>query len=285
MNAPTAFYAKTSASGHGGSNVFFDHIAAVLADPQPIVRACAADAFSQCLKILVDRQHASLTVLLCQIHFSLMDGLKQHPTKNRSPKSIAEAEQLNHGFLLTVTCMIQYGRDFVLPRFDEICEAVLAFAEHPKALIRLDVIRLVPRLGRRCPSVFGRRYLARGLLFILKSASNPTPSRVGIDIRPPAFSALGQLIRAMNDPNTGRLIGGSPSPTVNILNNSIATPSATSVIIDTSETGIIYEKLGEMFALVKSGLRGARPGSVSRDMEVQTLELQRSTARQILLQR
>ncbi len=212
----------------------------------------------------MDRQHPSLTALLCQIHFSLMDGLKQLPTKNRSPKSTAEAEQLNHGFLLTVTCMIQYGRDFVLPRFDEISEAVLAFTEHPKALIRLEVIRLIPRLGRRCPSVFGRRYLETGLLFLLKSASNPTPSRVGVDIRPPAFAALGQLIRAMNDPETGRLIGGSPSPTVNILNSSIANPNSPSVIIETSKTGVVYEKLSEMFTLVKSGLRRARPGSASR---------------------
>jgi FKBP12-rapamycin complex-associated protein len=68
IHAPTAFYAKTSTSGHGGSNEFLDQIASVLSDPQPIVRTCAADALSQCLKILVDRRHASLTAFLCQIH-------------------------------------------------------------------------------------------------------------------------------------------------------------------------------------------------------------------------
>ena len=257
INAPTAFYAKTSTAGNGGSNEFLNHVASVLSDPQPIVRACAADALSQCLKILVDRQHASLTALLCQIHFSVMDGLKQHPTKNKSPKATAEVEQANHGFLLTVACMIHYTRDFMLPRFDEICEAVLAFKDHPKALIRLEIVRLVPRLGRRCPSVFGRRYLDVGLLFLLRSASNPTPSRVGVDIQPRAFAALGQLILAMNDPDTGRLIGGSPSPTVKILNSNSTDPNSASVIIETSKTGVIYEKLNEIFALVRIGLRRA----------------------------
>mmetsp|Transcript_13845 Transcript_13845/g.21584 ORF Transcript_13845/g.21584 Transcript_13845/m.21584 type:complete len:113 (-) Transcript_13845:76-414(-) len=67
LNAPTAFYSKTSqltssssnaataaAIGHGGSSSeFLDHIFPVLQDQQPIVRACAADALSQCLKIVM----------------------------------------------------------------------------------------------------------------------------------------------------------------------------------------------------------------------------------------
>jgi serine/threonine-protein kinase mTOR len=272
INSPTAFYAKTSISGYGASNEFLDLIAPVLCDPQPIVRACAADALSQCLKILVVRQHSSLTALLCHLHFSLMDGLKQQSNANRAPKAIAETEQSNHGFLLAVTCFIQRTRDFVLPRFDEICEAVLAFTDHPKALIRLEVIRLIPRLGQRCPSVFGRRYLESGLLFLVKSASNPLPSRVGVDIRPPAFTALGQLICSMNDPISGRLIGGSPSPTVKILNSTSTDPNSASVIIETSKTGVIFEKLGQMFGLVRSGLRLFSSGR-DGDADVRTAAL------------
>lgn len=255
INAPTAFYAKTSSTGHVGSNEFLNSITAVLSDPQPIVRVCAADALSQCLKILVDRRHASLTAQLCQVHFALMDGLKQDPVKKKSPAAIAEAEQANHGSLLAVACMIHYTRQFMLPRFDEVCDAVLAFTDHPKALIRLEVVRLIPRLGRRCPSVFGRRYLDIGLLFLLKSTATPAPVRVGVAIQPPAYSALGQLIAAMNDPATGRLIGASPSPTVKILNSNSTDPNSASVIIETSKTGVIYEKLTEIFSLVRKGLR------------------------------
>lgn len=255
INASTAFFAKTTQTnvGHGGSNEFLDRIIPVLADPQPIVRACAADALSQCLKILVHRQHASLTALLCQIHFSLMDNLKPDMSKKKSSAAIAEAEQAIHGSLLAMACMIQYTRDFILPRFDEICEAVLNFTTYPKTLIRLEVIRLVPRLANRCPSVFGRRYLDKGLIFILKSASSPVP-RVGVDLCPPAFAALGQLVLSMNDSKTDRLIGGSPSPTVKILNSNSTDPNVASVIIETSKTGIIYEKLNEIFSLVRKGL-------------------------------
>lgn len=63
IHAPTTFYSKTSQStlGQGGSNEFLDYIFQAVRDPQPIVRACAADALSQCLKILMERQHLSLT--------------------------------------------------------------------------------------------------------------------------------------------------------------------------------------------------------------------------------
>ena len=58
IHAPTTFYSKTSQStlGQGGSNEFVDYIFQAVRDPQPIVRACAADALSQCLKILMERK-------------------------------------------------------------------------------------------------------------------------------------------------------------------------------------------------------------------------------------
>ena len=46
LHAPTAFHSKTNVST--GSNEFLDHIGPVLSDIQPIVRVCAADAFSKC---------------------------------------------------------------------------------------------------------------------------------------------------------------------------------------------------------------------------------------------
>ena len=81
---PTTFHSKTSQAtlGQGGSNEFIDYIFQAICDPQPIVRACASDALSQCLKILVERRHQSLTGLLCQVYFSLMNGLQQDTTSN-----------------------------------------------------------------------------------------------------------------------------------------------------------------------------------------------------------
>ena len=264
IHAPTAFYSKTSQVT--GSNEFLDHIFAVLSDVQPIVRACAADALSQCLKILVDRHQTSLTALLCQVYFGMMEGLDQsieHTMKKQSQTQIINAEARYHGSLLVVASMLEYTRDFMLPRYDEVCESILKFTNHPKALIRLEVIRLVPRLARRFPRVFGRRYLETALVFLIHSASNPTPPRVGVDIRPSAFCAIGHLILAMNSEK--ELIGGSPSPTVTIMNQPDVL-NKSNLLIQVSKTGIIYKKCGELFELVKGALRPGKLGTSSSDI-------------------
>ncbi len=274
IHAPTAFFSITSQSNttvatSGGTNQFLELIFPVIRDVQPIVRACAVDALSQCLKILVDRQQMSLTSMLCGLHFELMDGLEYDPTKKRKngSQTVLKADAAHHGSLLVVSSMLEYTPNFVEPRFDEICVAVLNFCNHPKALIRLEVVRLLPRLARRSPGTFGRRYLEDALSFLLKCASTPTPPRVGIDLRPTAFTAIGQLVLAMVDPETGRVIGGDAQPMIKILPNP---HKDFSPIIEVSDTGCIYDKLPEIFALVRRGLDRSRPASSSRGATADT---------------
>ena len=253
IHAPTTFYAKTSQShSYGGSNEFLENIFQALRDPQPVVRVCAADALSQCLRILVERRVTSLTGLLCQVHFALMEGLQQDATVRKRPwQAIAQAEARQHGSLLVVSTMLAYTGDFVLPRYDEICQAVLAFRDSDKALIRLEVIRLIPRLARRCPHDFGRRYLEDALSFLMHSVSTGVSSRVGVDVRPSAFTALGQLVLAMIDEKTGHLIGSSELPTLAITRDP-ENPDKT--IVSLRRSGITHEKLKEIFSLVRRGL-------------------------------
>lgn len=263
IHAPTTFHSKTSQStlGRGGSNEFLDHIFQAIRDPQPIVRACAADALSQCLKILVDRRHLSLTGLLCQVHFAMMEGLKIDPSRKKR-SAIAAAEAAQHGSLLVVADMIAYTREFMLPRFEEVCRAVLVFAHHgTKALIRLEVVRLIPRLARRFPKVYGRRYLEQSLMFLIESASTPTPPRVRVDIRPTAFTSIGQLILAMTDENTGQVIGGSDLPTIKILDD----PDMPGMghIVELNRSGIIFEKLNLILSLVRQGLKSGNTGAAA----------------------
>jgi FKBP12-rapamycin complex-associated protein len=256
LHAPTTFHSKTSQSALGqgnGSNEFLDQIFQAIRDPQPIVRACAADALSQCLKILVERRHLSMTGLLCQVHFALMEGLTVDTiTTNRNKwHVILAAEASTHGSLLVVSTMLSCTGDFMLPRLEEVCRAVLVLTKHSKALIRLEVVRLIPRLARRSPKVFGRRYLEESLEFLMTSAATPTAKGVGVDIRPSAFTAIGQLILAMTDETTGQVIGGSDLPTIKIIDDL----SSGGRIVELKAHGIVYEKLGEIFALVKSGLQ------------------------------
>lgn len=262
IHAPTAFHSKTSQStlGQGGSNEFIDNIFQAIRDPHPIVRACAADALSQCLKILVERRHPSLTGLLCQVHFSLTEGLEQDTLRKRPWAAIAQTDGIQHGSLLVVSCLIAYTGDFMLPRFDEVCTAVLAFTENPEPLIRLEVVRLIPRLARRCPGIFSRRYLDQGLDFLIESASTQTAPRVSVDIRPTAYTAIGQLILSMTDENSGLVTGGLRLPTVKIRNDPNMPDRGFTVKL--SETGVIYDKLEEIFSLVRGGLQSG-PDSVT----------------------
>jgi len=100
------------------------------------VRACAADALSHCLKIIVKHQHLSMTGLLCQVHFALMDGLNEDTCRKKQPwNAIIAAEASHHGSLLVVSTMLACTGDFMLPHYKEICQAVLALTGHTKALI------------------------------------------------------------------------------------------------------------------------------------------------------
>eukprot|EP00977_Amphora_coffeiformis_P012913 scaffold3287_cov181-Amphora_coffeaeformis.AAC.2 len=178
-----------------------------------------------------------------------MEGLQQDLTLRKRPwQAIAQAEAAQHGSLLVVSTMLAFTGDFVLPRYDEICQAVLAFQNSDKALIRLEVVRLIPRLARRSPYDFGRRYLEDALNFLIASASTPPAPRVGVDIRPTAFTALGQLVLAMTDEKTGFLIGGADLPTLSLTKDP-ENPEKT--IVTLCAKGITREKLHEIFALVR----------------------------------
>lgn len=283
-NLPTTFHSKTNASNSFGSNEFLDHIGFAIRDPQPIVRACAADALSQCLKILVERHRPSLTGLLCQVYDSILDGLKKNsqnkPNKLRGfplfgnvSSSIVdeELEATQHGSLLAVSSLILYTRDFVLPRFEEICRAVLAFTDLSSPLIRLEVVRLIPKLAKRCPRVFGRRYLDLSLSFLMDNAALPPVPRLGIDVRPSAFSALGQLLISMTDESTGQVIGGSPLPTLRFLDDN----EGGQIVEMCPDGGIIYQKLEDIVSLVRTkGLaneRTVRPALFTAASLVETL--------------
>jgi tetratricopeptide (TPR) repeat protein len=200
----------------------------------------------------------SLTGLLCQVHFSVMEGFEQDTTK-KSWTAINKAEATQHGSLLVVSTMVAQTHDFMLPRYDEVCKKAMEFMTHPKALIRLEVIRLLPRLARRCPRVFARRYLKQSLGFLLESASNPTPPRVKVDLRPSAYSSIGLLVLAMADTTTGDVLGGASLPTVNIMDD--PERPGERHIVQLSETGIIYQKVDEIFSLVSTGLKYRPPST------------------------
>ena len=289
-SSPTAFYSKTNTSstlsgGRGGSmgvlasyldglglsgtNEFLEHIHPVLTDPHPIVRVCAADALSECLKILMDRQQRAMTAPLCKLHSQMMDGLQWAPgSKNNSDDKFTERDNAikAHGSLLLVTEMLNHSRNFILPRYDEVCAAVLKFTSHPMALIRLELIRIIPQLARRNPDVFGCRYLCPSLDFLLVSASALPPQRSGIDLRPKAILAIGQLALGMSDEDMGG--GDITIPTVRIFdkpNPVVKSEDENEVefhIVEIEDESVFQQRLGDIFNLISESLKRNRLASI-----------------------
>jgi FKBP12-rapamycin complex-associated protein len=152
-SAPAAFYSKIERQQ--GSHEYINELFPILLDPQPIVRVCAADALAEYLKILVDptRQHHSTTLNLCQVFGKVMKGFNYGKSKgNMNGSNVLsqnEIEAAQHASLLVVGDLIDLPLDFMLPRFDTVCKAVLALKAHQKELIQLEVIRLIVSHGHK----------------------------------------------------------------------------------------------------------------------------------------
>lgn len=227
QSAPGALYSKVERQG--GASEYIKEIFPVLLDPQPIVRVCAADALAEYLKIIVDpaRQHNSTTLNLCQVFAHVMKGFNSGKSKGLSNGSgvlsQSEVEASEHSSLLIVGDLLDLPLGFMLPRFDTVCQNVLALKSHPKELIQLEVIRLIvsllnlpifpfdilsssinhfcylfqPRLALHSPGSFRRRYLEESLAYVINAAQSAPHPRSGFDLRPSAFFSLGQLVLAV----------------------------------------------------------------------------------------
>ncbi len=152
QNAPAAFYSKINQSpmGQEGTNSFIVQLFPVLLDNQPIVRVCAADALAECLKVIVEptRKHQSTTRLLCQVYSFVMEGFREQKQSKRGNNvsvlvSQSQIVAAKHASLLVLGDLLDLPLDFILPRFDEVCKMSLSLKDHPKALLRLEVIRLI----------------------------------------------------------------------------------------------------------------------------------------------
>jgi serine/threonine-protein kinase mTOR len=206
-NAPTLFFVKTSE--------FFDRIWIVLRDPKPIIRINAARcvrprppttkcapaltlsssphhhhhhhhhtthtrphththhrALSACLQILAQRNTVAHVNWYCKIYEQVQEGLSK-----------GQAASI-HGSLLIVGEMLSHTGDFMVPRFQEVCQAVMSVREHKDRCIRLSVIEISPRLAQFCSDMFARVYLEDCLAHLVSATRHS-------ELRPHAFLALG----------------------------------------------------------------------------------------------
>lgn len=122
---------------------------------------------------------------------------------------------------------------------------------HPFVLLKLEVVRLIPRLAKRCPGTYAMRYLGRSLNFLIEMA-RLTPQPKVVDIRPTAFESMGLLYMAMRD---------EEMPQVTIMDicfDSISDSSDKEQyyhFVDLKEKGDLQTRIDDIFYLITENLR------------------------------
>ena len=92
-----------------------------------------------------------------------------------------------HGSLLVVGVMLRHSKDFMVPRFDDVCEAVLNVRAQKSRLLRQTVIELLPQLALFAADAFARSYLATTLDYLIKVVSkSPACAVAFLDFSPAA---------------------------------------------------------------------------------------------------
>lgn len=52
-----------------------------------------------------------------------------------------------HGSLLILSELLKHTGDFMIPRFKEICKAIMTFKDHKSKIVKSAIINLLPLLG------------------------------------------------------------------------------------------------------------------------------------------
>jgi len=122
-----------------------------------------------------------------------------------------------------------------------------------------------PRLARRCPGSFRRRYLETSLNYIMEAAKTAPAARASVDLRPTAYFALGQLTLAVCEHERGTCYVPKTSLQFrNIAGRKNAKGEETSNELEfgkagyTMKVGDIYENTNEIFSLICDGLKTVR---------------------------
>jgi phosphatidylinositol kinase/protein kinase (PI-3 family) len=163
-NAPTVFFARI--------NEFFDLIWGPIWDSKEVIRLVASRALSSCLAVLKERTYH--LQWYCFIYDQLQEGF--HNT----------GEEFVHGSLLVVTEVLKYTGDFMIPRFKEVCKAIMSLKDHRSRLVRLAIIGILPSLAKLCPDAFARAHMDETIDFLLKSMKSS-------ELRSSALLSTGKL--------------------------------------------------------------------------------------------
>jgi hypothetical protein len=167
-NAPTIFFVRT--------REFFDFIWGPLWHADKIIRLSAGRALCACLAVLSQRTYH--LQWYCNIYDMIHEGFHKGTSESI------------HGSLLVVREMLKHTGNFMLPRFKEVCKAIMQLKDHNSKCVRSAITALLPALALFCPDAFARRHLNESVDLLVKCAAIP-------ELRPQALLSTGRLCKAL----------------------------------------------------------------------------------------
>ena len=95
-----------------------------------------------------------------------------------------------HASLLVVRELLKHTGDFMIPRFKEVCRAIMLLSFHRSRSARSAIVQLLPELAEFCTVSFARTHLHEAVDMLLRCTRS-------FDLRSQALLSIGKLCRAL----------------------------------------------------------------------------------------
>ncbi|KAF2687451.1 ARM repeat-containing protein [Lentithecium fluviatile CBS 122367] len=157
----------------------FEVIWVALRDPKVLIRESAAEAISACFEIISPRDSQMRQLWFGRVYDEILKGFSLN------------TNEAIHGSLLTMKELLDKSAMFMDDRkYKETVETVLKYREHRDALVRREVVLIIPILASYSPTEFASKYLHQCMLHLQGLIRKDRD-------RDKAFVAIGQIANAV----------------------------------------------------------------------------------------
>ncbi|KAJ4349705.1 phosphatidylinositol kinase- protein kinase tor1 [Didymosphaeria variabile] len=157
----------------------FEVIWVALRDPKVLIRESAAEAISACFEIISPRDHQMRQMWFGRVYDEILKGFNLN------------TNEAIHGSLLTMKELLDKSAMFMNDqKYKETVETVLKYREHRDALVRREVVLIIPILASYSPTEFAAKYLHQCMLHLQGLIRKDRD-------RDKAFMAIGQIANAV----------------------------------------------------------------------------------------
>ncbi|KAF2267940.1 ARM repeat-containing protein [Lojkania enalia] len=157
----------------------FEVIWVALRDPKVLIRESAAEAISACFEIISPRDSQMRQQWFNRVYDEILKGFAQN------------TNEAIHGSLLTMKELLDKSVMFMNEqKYKETVETVLKYRDHRDALVRREVVLIIPILASYSPTEFATKYLHQCMLHLQGLIRKDRD-------RDKAFVAIGQIANAV----------------------------------------------------------------------------------------